>query len=83
MFFSKKIRIVALVSFLVLTGCGGSKDREKEYLSRAQTYFDKGNYDKTRVELKNVLQINPKNIDARYSLKFNMLNIVAKPRYLK
>ena len=54
------------VSLLVLAGCDGAEDREAKYLNKAQVYFDEGNYEKMRVELKNVLQINPKNIEARY-----------------
>ncbi len=53
-------------SLLFLVGCEGAKDREAKYLSKAQAYFDEENYEKVRVELKNVLQINPKNVEARY-----------------
>lgn len=68
MFSTGKLRVVLLSSFLLLNACGGSEDREQKYLERAQAYFNDNNYDKTRVELKNVLQINPKNIEARYMM---------------
>ena len=62
-----KLRMIGLfIAVVFLTACGGSEDREQEYFNRAQSHFNEGNLDKTRVELKNVLQINPKNIDARY-----------------
>jgi tetratricopeptide (TPR) repeat protein len=50
----------------VLVACGGGEDRQAKYLDRAQQYFDEGNYDKARIDLKNVLQINANNADARY-----------------
>jgi len=66
---TKKINQLLLISsFAALTACGGSEDREQKYLDKAQAYFQEKNYDKTRVELKNVLQINPKNIEATYLL---------------
>jgi len=64
---SRKILTLSLgVSLLALSGCDSAQDREQKYLSKAQTYFDEANYEKMQVELKNVLQINPKNTDARY-----------------
>ncbi len=62
----KSLALCLVISFVSLLGCDGAEEREAKYLKKAQTYFDDGNYDKMRVELKNVLQINPKNIDARY-----------------
>lgn len=50
----------------VLVACGGGEERQSKYLDRAQEYFDDGNYEKARVDLKNVLQINANNIDARF-----------------
>ncbi|MCF6252172.1 MAG: tetratricopeptide repeat protein [Methylococcaceae bacterium] len=66
MFSTKKIRISLFVSFVFLYACSGSENREQEYFNRAQAFFNENDFDKTRVELKNVLQINPKNVDARY-----------------
>jgi len=63
----KKVLALSLgVSFLALVGCDGAEDREAKYFNKAQVYFDEGNYEKMQVELKNVLQINPKNVEARY-----------------
>jgi len=64
---SKKVLTLCLgVSLLALTGCDSAQDREEKYLNKAQAYYDEANYEKMQVELKNVLQINPKNMDARY-----------------
>lgn len=57
-----------VLSALLLTSCGGSEERESKYLSRAENHFQEENYEKSEVEVKNVLQINPKNIDARFLL---------------
>lgn len=62
-------RVLALclsVSLLAVAGCDGTEEREIKYLNKAQAYFDEDNFDKMQVELKNVLQINPKNVEARY-----------------
>ncbi|MEQ1636042.1 MAG: tetratricopeptide repeat protein [Methylococcales bacterium] len=54
------------LAILTLGGCGSSAEKEQHYLQKAQASFKEQNYDKTRVEIKNVLQINPKNTDALY-----------------
>jgi len=78
------------VVILMLPGCEGAAEREEMYLKKAQAFSDEGNYEKMNVELKNVLQINPKNIEARYLLAleaerkqdwrkmFNNLSLVVK-----
>ena len=47
-----------------LVGCSGKEERQAKYLERAQQYFDKGDFDKARIETKNVLQINSNNKEA-------------------
>ncbi|HSB95463.1 MAG TPA: hypothetical protein VLC91_03390, partial [Spongiibacteraceae bacterium] len=42
----------------VLVGCSGSEERQAKYLQKAQQYLDKEDFDKARIETKNVLQIN-------------------------
>ncbi|WP_279245013.1 tetratricopeptide repeat protein [Candidatus Litorirhabdus singularis] len=50
----------------LLAACGGSEERETKYMERAQEHFDAGNYEKATLDVKNVLQINSKNNDARF-----------------
>lgn len=57
--------LLAIVIAAALTGCGGSEERQAKYLERAQELFDKGDFDKARIEAKNVLQINANNAKAR------------------
>lgn len=57
-----------LAGVLILSGCGGGEERQAKYLDRAQNYFDEENFEKAKIEIKNVLQINPNHSDARYML---------------
>jgi cellulose synthase operon protein C len=61
----------ALVA-LVLTGCGKSAD---EYMRHAQTLLDSGSIPAAIVELKNVLQREPKNVTARLLLGKSYLEL--------
>ncbi|BAU48025.1 TPR domain protein [Sulfurifustis variabilis] len=53
-------RTVLLVLVLALVACGGAEARKAKYFERGKVYFDQENYDKAVIELKNVLQIDPK-----------------------
>lgn len=63
--FGKSAAAMFLAS-AILVGCGGGEERQAEYLSRAQEFYDSENYEKAKIEVKNVLQINPNNTEARY-----------------
>ncbi len=65
----KKIAFPLLLTFAVLAaGCGGAEDRKAAYMEKGQSLYDQGNYEKARLEFKNVLQIDPKDVPARYAL---------------
>lgn len=53
---------------LLLSGCGGAEQREAKHFAKAEQFFEEENYEKAALEAKNVLQINPKNADARYMM---------------
>lgn len=59
----KKITLVVLIS-AVLGACGGAEERKQVYLERGKTYLEEENFDKARVEIKNVLQIDPEHAEA-------------------
>lgn len=63
----KKLLVLALAGIL-LAGCGGAEERKAKYLERGKAYIAEENWDKARVEIKNVLQIDPKAADAYYLL---------------
>lgn len=61
------MKIVALfVAAVIVSGCGGAEQRKAKYLSKGKDYIEQQNYDKALVELKNVLQIDPKQAEAYY-----------------
>ena len=62
----KKIGLLFVV--LSLAACGGAEDRKAVHLERGNTYFEEGNFEKARVEFKNVLQIDPDDVAARFAL---------------
>ncbi|VAX13335.1 hypothetical protein MNBD_GAMMA24-2072 [hydrothermal vent metagenome] len=51
---------------ILLAGCDGENARKTKYYEKGKTYYEQGNYEKAKVELKNVLQIDPKFADAHY-----------------
>jgi putative PEP-CTERM system TPR-repeat lipoprotein len=68
-FNSLKISVLALaISATLLVGCGGAEERKSVYMEKAMSSMAAGDYDKARIELKNVLQIDPKDADAHYQL---------------
>ncbi|MDG2473605.1 MAG: tetratricopeptide repeat protein [Pseudomonadales bacterium] len=64
------LKSIALPLFVTMSliACSGGEDRQAKYLERAKTYLEQENYDKARIEARNVLQINPKNAAARQVL---------------
>ena len=62
-----RILILAL-SALALISCGGAEERKAVYLEKAKVSMAGGDLDKARIELKNVLQIDPKDGDAYFQL---------------
>lgn len=64
--FIKSGLIQAICLIIALSGCGGEDARKASYLEKGKTYLAEGNYDKARVEIKNVLQIDPKFTEGYY-----------------
>ncbi len=71
--FYQGVKYLCLSFFMVLflAACSSSEQAAK-YLERGKAYYEEGNYDKARVELKNVLQIDPKSIDGHYYLALTL-----------
>jgi tetratricopeptide (TPR) repeat protein len=66
------LRTVLVAVILGLAACGGSSDRKAGYMKKGQEMYIAGNFDKARVEFSNVLQIDPKDIEARFMLAETM-----------
>ena len=58
--------ILLLVASHLLTACDGADARKAKYLEKGKAYIQEKNYDKAKVELKNVIQIDPKYAEAYY-----------------
>src|SRR5262249_52673559 len=54
----------ALAVLVALAACGGKEERAKAHLERSRVLFAAAEYDKAGIELRNVLQIDPRSADA-------------------
>lgn len=63
-----RLLLLSLGSALLLAACGGAEDRVASHVERGKAYFTEENWDKARLEFKNVLQIDDKHVEARYML---------------
>ena len=59
--------LITLFSLFLLSACGNSEQSKERHIQRGKDYLAEENYDKARIELKNVLQIDPKSAEA-YSI---------------
>lgn len=65
----KLFRILLLTFFTyTLISCGGAEERKSVYMEKAKASIAAGDLEKARIELKNVLQIDPKDGEAYYQL---------------
>ena len=62
----KKILVASLAASVI--ACGGAEDRKAVYMDKALQSMKLGDLDKARIELKNVLQIDPKDAEAYFQL---------------
>ena len=62
--------VVALIA--LLAACGGAADRKTVYMNKGHELFKAENYEKARIEFQNALQIDPKDLDARFALAETM-----------
>ena len=59
---------ILISSFLILISCNGPGMNEQQMLQNAKTYLDKGDLMAASIELRNTLQKNNDNAEARYLL---------------
>jgi tetratricopeptide (TPR) repeat protein len=60
-----KLTLICLAAIALLS-CGGAKERKVKYMERAKAFLAEKNYDKAKIELKNVLQIDSKYAEAYF-----------------
>lgn len=58
-------RVFVFATFVLLAACGGDRLSDAEYIQNAQEFMDKGELQSAAIELKNALQQNPDNPQAR------------------
>ncbi len=64
------LKYVAL-SFLLLfliAGCSSDQQKADNFMKEANAYFEKQDYDKAKIQLKNAIKLDPKSIDAHQLL---------------
>ena len=57
---------------LFSSGCSTGDERKVDYFDRAQQHFDRGNFAKAKIDVRNALQIDNDYTDARYLLSLLM-----------
>jgi len=67
---SKTLRIFlfSLIAIVLLSGCDGVEERKAKYMQQAENSLEDRDYDKAILGYKNVIQIDPKDLDARLGL---------------
>jgi tetratricopeptide (TPR) repeat protein len=55
-----------MLALACASGCGGVAARKARHMEKGQSYLAAENYDKARIEFRNVLQIDPKDSEALY-----------------
>jgi Tfp pilus assembly protein PilF len=60
------LTVAMLTILLTATACTSKDESKVEHMQKAKALIEKGDLDKARVELKNVMQIDPKYAEAYY-----------------
>lgn len=67
--YTRKYSYLAIVlAVFALSGCASKEERLAEHLAKGKALYAESNFDKARLELKNVLKIDPKNAEAYYTI---------------
>ena len=60
--------IASIAAVIFVAACEGPQEREAAYMEKARALYKDGRFVKAGLEFRNALQINPTNLEARYSL---------------
>ncbi len=60
--------VLSLFLLVSVISCSNTESRQEKYLQAAKSHIEEGNLVKAKLDLKNVLQINPKNAEASFLL---------------
>lgn len=61
-------RLIFVFLLVLAQGCSKSEDKVKDYLASGKALYQQGNFDKAKIEFKNVIQLDAKHADAYYYL---------------
>ncbi len=61
-------RALIVLSALALAACAGAEGRKSAFLAQGQKHMAERNWQKARVEFRNVLQVDPTDVQATYLL---------------
>lgn len=61
-------RILIAIFVIALIGCGGAEERKAKYMEKARESFDAGEFEKAIIDIKNAIQIDPKDAASRFML---------------
>ena len=63
------IFMISLMGLLIIcSGCSSQEEKRDRHLARAEKYIAENEFNKAVIELKNVIQLDPKNDTAYYNL---------------
>ena len=60
----KYIALFFICFFLLICGCSSNEKKKEEFLSEGKVYFEKQEYKKAVIQLKNAIKIDPESIEA-------------------
>ncbi|MEQ1530531.1 MAG: tetratricopeptide repeat protein, partial [Methylococcales bacterium] len=60
--------LLILLMVNALLACGGSEERKAKYMEEGKQLFKEGDYEKAKLAFKNVLQIDPKDVESRFEM---------------
>ena len=63
-----RLPVLTVLVALLTSACAPPEQRAGDFVARAQSSFDKGDFTAARLQAKNALQIEPRNAEARYLL---------------
>ncbi len=68
MIFMNKLLVLSFCVIFVLAACGGAESRKEKYLQSGHDHYHNDDCKKAKLEYRNVLQIDPKTVDALIGL---------------
>ncbi len=75
--------LLPILNLSLIQGCTSDQKKMETYISEADAYYEKGNYNKALIQLKNAVKLNPESIQAQSLLAKTYLNLKDLPSAYK